>query len=75
MSGTMVVGALLVALGAVLGWMLRRPANAHAIPQRSVEDPEALARAEREVQELDSDITPDQADDALPDWGPGAPKP
>ena len=38
-----------------------------------VEDPEALADAEREVRELDAFASPEDASD-LPDWGPGAPR-
>jgi len=36
-------------------------------------DYDELSAAEREVQELDSTTGPDEADEQLRDWGPGAP--
>ncbi len=38
-------------------------------------DEDVLDQAEREVSELDSTTSPEEADDHLPDWGPGAPPP
>lgn len=37
-------------------------------------DEELLEQAEAELENLSSSATPDDADDELPDWGPGAPK-
>lgn len=37
-------------------------------------DHEELESAERELDNLRATATPDDADDELPDWGPGAPK-
>lgn len=37
-------------------------------------DEEELAEAEEELRQLDAGVTPDEADDELDDWGPGAPK-
>lgn len=37
-------------------------------------DHEALAEAEEEIASLDAAISPEEADDELPDWGPGVPK-
>lgn len=44
-------------------------------PKRSEPDIDydELSAAEREVQELDSSTGPDEADEKLRDWGPGAP--
>lgn len=38
-------------------------------------DHDVLEEAEREVRDLDSSVTPEDADDHLSDWGPGVPKP
>lgn len=38
----------------------------------AVEDPNELAEAEDEVKELDAFTEPDDAEEKLPDWGPGA---
>ena len=37
-------------------------------------DDEELAEAEEEVRELDVMATPEDATQALPDWGPGVPR-
>jgi hypothetical protein len=37
-------------------------------------DDEVLEEAEEELGRLRSDAAPEDADDELPDWGPGAPK-
>lgn len=37
-------------------------------------DYDELDAAEREVRELDADVDPDDADEQLRDWGPGAPR-
>ncbi len=38
------------------------------------DEEEELARAEEEVRDLDVLATPEDAIQALPDWGPGAPR-
>ena len=38
------------------------------------EDEIELAEAEEEVRELDALATPEDATEALPDWGPGVPR-
>lgn len=38
-----------------------------------VEDPDELARAEHEVRDLDAFASPEDAQQDLPDWGPGVP--
>jgi hypothetical protein len=37
-------------------------------------DREILNEAEDEVRDLDAFTSPEEADDDLPDWGPGVPK-
>jgi hypothetical protein len=63
--------ALLLVAGIAV-WLIRRstrsPVGHDAI------DREELEEAEREVRDLDAGVTPDEADDHLPDWGPGAPR-
>lgn len=38
------------------------------------DDEEELAKAEEEVRDLNVMATPEDATQALPDWGPGAPR-
>jgi len=66
-----VLGVLIVALAGVLLWLVLAPAKRRAGTPHL--DDETL-EAEREIQELDAFTTPEDADDHLPDWGPGAPK-
>lgn len=68
---------LLLLLGAaVLVWLLRRPRQEkpRAHPDDDSIDRATLAEAEEEVRDLDAFLAPQDADDELPDWGPGAPK-
>ncbi len=67
--------ALLVLLvaGAAF-WLARRADRRRPDPDR-IYDPEALEDAEEEVRGLGAFTTPEDAQDDLPDWGPGAPKP
>lgn len=37
-------------------------------------DREELEAAEREVRDLDPLTSPEEADEQMPDWGPGAPR-
>jgi hypothetical protein len=37
-------------------------------------DEDELARAEDELRQLDAGATPEEAEEELDDWGPGAPK-
>ncbi len=41
---------------------------------RADRDEAVLEEAEREMRELGAHSTPEDADEQLPDWGPGAPK-
>jgi len=67
----LVVIAVLATMAALLWLVKRRPAPT----RRDDVDRDALDEAEREVRDLDVMTTPDEADDHLPDWGPGAPNP
>ena len=69
------VGVLLLGLAVVLLWLFVRPKES----ERVIVDDDAIDRAtlleaESEVAELDTSVTPDEAAEQLPDWGPGAPK-
>ena len=66
--------SLLLLCVAVLGWLLRRPRHADVDLDEDEIDYDALAEAEEEVRDLETFLSPEDADDALPDWGPGAPK-
>jgi len=63
-------------LGATLAWLLRpgRSKGGEGEDQDPIEDPEMLEEAERELEDLDTFSTPEDAEQDLPDWGPGAPK-
>ncbi|MFQ5702621.1 MAG: hypothetical protein ACE5HT_01210 [Gemmatimonadales bacterium] len=66
---------LLLAIAFILFVALPRK---HRLPSTGSSDDidlDELTQAEEELQELDAMTTPDEADDKLPDWGPGAPKP
>ena len=66
-------GVLVVVLGGVLAWLLLTPGRPAGSTHRDV-DVEELEAAEEEVRDLDTMTTPEDTDDELPDWGPGAPK-
>jgi hypothetical protein len=61
--------ALLALIGGLL--VLLRPARSSKPGDR---DDAVLEEAEREVRDLNATTTPDEADDQLEDWGPGAPR-
>ena len=64
--------ALLLLVAAVAGWLLRSPT--HRQSENPIEDPDELEEAEAEVRDLDAFTTPEEAQEDLPDWGPGTPK-
>ncbi len=56
----------------ILIWLFVAPARSRL--SRHAVDPAELDAAEREMQDLDASVSPEDADDEFPDWGPGAPK-
>lgn len=73
-----IVGVLAVIVGGGLVWLLfgsgkpgRRPSTGKTVAA----DYDQLEQAEAEVRGLDVFTSPEDADDEIPDWGPGAPKP
>ncbi len=82
------IGVVIAVLAGVLLWLLLAPPSTGRGPGRgrgqgqgrgrgrlaeSRLDEETIA-AEQEVRDLDALATPEDADDELTDWGPGAPK-
>ena len=66
---TLIIAALVLAGG--LLWLLH--SSARSTPDPDARDPDVLEDAETEVRDLDAMASPEDADDALSDWGPGAP--
>jgi hypothetical protein len=66
----MLVIGLLVLAGGLL-WLVYNPSP--PAPDPEPRDQDVLEEAEAEVRDLDAMALPEDADDALPDWGPGAP--
>ena len=62
----------LLLIAAVGAWLLRPPT--HRQSNNPIEDPHELESAQEEVRDLDSFASPEDAQDDLPDWGPGAPR-
>ncbi len=77
MSSQVAVSVMIIALSALLAWILRVPSGQVDAPPETGEsdiDHDELGAAESEVQDLDAFASPDDADEDLHDWGPGAPK-
>jgi type IV secretory pathway TrbD component len=71
MSGALSLGIMIAVLLGVLIWLLAGSSrNAGPSARR---DPETEA-AEDEVRNLDAFTSAEEAEEELPDWGPGAPK-
>ncbi len=66
---------LVVALAWLLGLPRRADPTGSVASQHDEVDEETLEEAERELDDLDAMTSADEADEELPDWGPGAPKP
>ena len=66
---TLVIGALVLLAG--LLWLMR----SRSTPDPDARDQDVLNEAESEVQDLDAMASPEDADDALPDRGPGTARP
>ena len=69
MTTTVFLGILLGAVLLALLWLLGGPRNAD-----SMADDSDTAVAEEEVRDVDAFRSPEDAEEELPDWGPGAPK-
>ncbi len=72
------IGVVIAVLAGVLLWLLLAPPSrgrgrGRGRMAESRLDEETVA-SEQEVRDLDALGTPEDADDELPDWGPGAPK-
>jgi hypothetical protein len=66
---------ILLALAVVLVWIFAGGKSSTAQPRHSQDvNEEELARAEDELRQLDAGATPEEAEEELDDWGPGAPK-
>jgi hypothetical protein len=63
---TLIIAALVVVGG--LLWLIRVPSRPTPPDAR---DQDVLDQAETEVRDLNAMAPPEDADDALPDWGPG----
>ena len=76
MSSEIAVTLTLIAASGILIWILRAPApgQGSGIILRDEIDYDELADAEREVRDLDAFASPEEADEELRDWGPGAPQ-
>ncbi|MFQ6046229.1 MAG: hypothetical protein ACE5PT_07710 [Gemmatimonadales bacterium] len=71
MTGTVILGIIIAVLLGVLAWLFF--SSGGETPSDGIAGAETR-EAEDEVQELDAFATPDEAEEELPDWGPGAPK-
>ena len=76
MGSTLGLVFLVLLVAAVLVWLLGRPRASvgHNDFDEDDVDREVLEEAEDEVRDLDAFTSPEEADDDLPDWGPGVPK-
>ncbi len=76
MGSTVGLVFLILLVAAVLAWLVGRPrgaVNGEDGEEANV-DRQILEEAEDELRDLDAFASPDEADDHLPDWGPGAPR-
>ncbi len=79
MTSGFTVGAILAAFAAALIWIVFRSRDGSTRSGAGVGedvevDRDVLSDAEEEVRELGAFVTPDDAAEELPDWGPGTPK-
>ncbi len=68
------IGVVIAVLAGVLLWLLLAPPNRERERMAESRLDEETISAEQEVRDLDALTTPEDADDELTDWGPGAPK-
>lgn len=74
MTPAVALGIGLLALVGAIWWLVGGSRRSRRTDEANI-DRDELARAERELENLDAFADPDDADDHLPDWGPGAPGP
>jgi hypothetical protein len=67
------LGITLLAVAGALVWLLRAPARRHRSQDPDARDDAVLREAEDEVRDLEALTPPEDADERLTDWGPGAP--
>ena len=70
---------VLLVAALILAWLIFAPGRRAHVEQLIEEvnrsdDEEELAQAQEEVRDLDVMATPEDATQALPDWGPGVPR-
>jgi len=70
---------VLLVAALTLAWLIFAPGRRAHVEQLIEEvnrsdDEEKLAQAQEEVRDLDVMATPEDATQALPDWGPGVPR-
>lgn len=80
MSGSAGLVIVLLVVAAGLAWIFIGPGRSHrADPTRAAGDEavdrDELAAAEEEVRDVHPLASPEDAEQELRDWGPGAPKP
>lgn len=73
MSTSVSLGLLLAVILGVFLWLVGDPRRKEDT-QADDGDSETQA-AEDEVRDVDAFTSPEEAEEELPDWGPGAPKP
>ena len=73
MSLLVILLVLVLALSVLLVVPREAPPARRSLSKDDI-DEEVLGQAEAELENLRSTASPDDADDDLPDWGPGAPK-
>lgn len=66
------LGVLIGVLAGVLLWLVFAPAGKRRRSNSMLEG--ETVEAEQEVRDLGAFTTAEEADDELPDWGPGVPK-
>jgi hypothetical protein len=68
------LGITLLAVAGALLWLWRRAARRRRPRDPDARDEAVLREAEDEVRDLDALTPPEEADEGLTDWGPGAPR-